>query len=416
MVDGERPVKIVRVIARLNTGGPAMHTIFLSERLGARGFASTLVTGVVSPGEGDMIPMAAERGVTPIVIPELQRDPMLVNDLRALVKICRILFRVQPDIIHTHTAKAGLLGRLAAWVYNAVCRVRGRRRAVVLHTFHGHLFKGYFPGALSRLLVLGERLLARITDRIVTVSAQLREELIRRYRIGSEAKCVVVPVGLDFSWTRSLPERRGTLRRQAGVDPACLTVGIVGRLTAIKNHEVFLRAASACRRPDVRFFVIGDGERAAELRELARRLGVDGRLVFTGWQDDRAAVYGGLDITCLTSRNEGTPLALIETMAAGKTFVATKVGGVPDLMVGEGSLREGFEVFANGILIPPDREELLLAAVEFLAGRPEMRQAMGACGQAFALEKFSIERLLSEMDALYSTLLGRPGGQDSIGC
>ena len=401
-----RPVQVVRLIARLNTGGPAIHTVLLTEGLNAGDFSSTLVTGVVSPGEGDMGPFAAERGVSPIVIPELQRDPKPLDDLRAFVKICRIVFAARPDIIHTHTAKAGALGRMAGLIYNVCALLTGRPRAVICHTFHGHLFHGYFPWWVSTLLVLGERVLARVTDRVITVSEQMKHELTRVYRICPERKCAVVPVGLDLDWARKLPAIRGRLKTEVGVPSDCLAVGIVGRLTAIKNHELFLEAAKECRVPAARFFVIGDGERRAELKALSDRLGLDGRVVFTGWQHGPAKIYADLDIVCLTSTNEGTPLALIETMAAGKPFVATKVGGVRDLMVGEGTLHPpGLEVFSNGILVTPGRSEVLGAALEFLAARPDVRQAMGASGQSFVRERFSVERLVSRMESLYLDLL-----------
>jgi len=398
--------KVVRIIARLNVGGPALHTILLTQGLDPAKFQSTLVTGIVSPGEGDMGPFAEEQGVRPIVIRELQRDPRPLDDLRVLVKICRIIFATRPDIIHTHTAKAGALGRIAAFLYNVYCRLTGRPRSVICHTFHGHLFHGYFSKSASLVLVLGERFLARASDRIITVSEEMRHELTRIYRICPEQQCTVVPLGFNFRWTRDLPAYRGVFKEEAGVARDCLAVGIVGRLTAIKNHELFLRAAQACRVPHVRFLVIGDGERRVALKEFADQLGLNGRVVFTGWQHNLAKVYGNLDIASLTSLNEGTPASLIEAMAAGVPVVATKVGGVADLMVGKASRTgDGLEVFANGILVPPERPDLLGVAWEFLAVRPEVRTAMGLSGQSFVQERFSVDRLLAEVERLYRDLL-----------
>lgn len=398
--------KVVRVIARLNVGGPAVHTLLLTEGLSAPGFQSLLITGVVSPGEGDMMPFAEERGIRPIVIPELQRNLRPLRDLQAFLKICRVVFAERPDIIHTHTTKAGVLGRLAGLAYNACARLAGRRRAVICHTFHGHLFHGYFPRWVSALLVAGERLLARVTDQIITVSEQMEQELTRVYRICPVGKCAVVPLGLDLSWTRDVPVARGAFKGEVGVGADCLAVGIVGRLTAIKNHELFLRAASGCRVSHLRFLVIGDGERRPMLKQFSDALGLNGRVVFTGWQHDLAKVYGDLDIASLTSLNEGTPVALIEAMAAGVPVVATKVGGVSDLMVGKGTLTaDGLEVFANGILVPPERPDLLTAAWEFLAARPELRTAMGLSGKAFVLGTFSVERLIAQMEQMYLDLL-----------
>jgi glycosyltransferase involved in cell wall biosynthesis len=374
--------------------------------LDARGFSSVLMTGVVSRGESDMTPVALKRGVQSVVIPELQRDPRLLDDIRAFVKICRTVFALRPDVIHTHTAKAGGLGRLAALLYNAYARVMGRPRAVVCHTLHGHLFVGYFPRWASTLLIVGERMLARVTDRVITVSEQLKHELTGVYRICPETKCTVVPLGVDFGWTRDLPALRGALRREVGVPSDCLAAGLVGRLTAIKNHELFFRAALACRVPSARFLVVGDGDRRAALKDLVQQLGLDGRVVFTGWQHDPAKVYAGLDVCCLTSLNEGTPVALIEAMAAGIPIVATNIGGVADLMIGAGTLDpRGFAVFANGILVPTGRADIFGAALEFLASRPDLRRTMGAAGGAFVRERFSVDRLVSQMERLYLDLL-----------
>ena len=402
---------VVRVIARLNIGGPALHAILLTGGLTARGFTTRLVTGVVSPGEGDMTPLARDRGVEPTVLPMLERDPRPFGDLRALVAICRIVFAARPDVIHTHTAKAGLLGRLAGLLYNLAARLRGRPQAVICHTFHGHLFSGYFPGWITRLLLTGERVLARITDRVITVSEQMQEELTGVYRVCPSEKCTVVPLGLDFDWTSRLVASRGLLRGEARVGPDDTTVGIVGRLTAIKNHDAFLQAAAALDRPGLRFLVVGDGERRAELGALAARLGLDGRVVFTGWQRDPARIYADLDIVCLASLNEGTPVALIEAMAAGRPIVATDVGGVRDVMVGSGRRHPaGFEIFSNGILLPPGDPPTLAAALTHLIEGRAGWDAMGRCGQAWVAERYTQGRLLDDMERLYRDLLARRDG------
>ena len=406
MSSDRRPTRVLRIIARLNTGGPAIHTILLTRELNGDHFSSQLVTGVVGPDEGDMSFYAEQMSVTPIVIPELQRNPKPLDDLRALMKICQLIFATRPDVIHTHTAKAGAVGRVAGLIYNLCARLTGRPRAVVCHTFHGHLFHGYFPRWISALLILGERVLARVSDRIITVSEQLKHELTRVYRICPEEKCTVVPLGLDFRWVSQLEARRGTLRSEVGLPSRDLAIGIIGRLTAIKNHELFLQVARDCQIPGARFFIIGDGERRAALRELAERLGLNGRVVFTGWQRDLAKVYSDLDIVCLTSLNEGTPLVLIEAMAAGLPVVATKVGGVRDLMAGSGNLTpDGMEIFSNGIVVPPNRPDLFRIGLEFLASRPDVRQEMSASGQSFVRERFSVERLVSETTSLYLNLL-----------
>jgi glycosyltransferase involved in cell wall biosynthesis len=400
-----RPVKIVRIIARLNTGGPAIHTILLTRALHGERFTSRLVTGVVGPGEGDMRYYAEKQRVVPLVIPELGRAVSPLDDLRALVQLFKVLRRERPDVVHTHTAKAGLLGRLAAIAYNLLAGLAGAPRARIVHTFHGHVFHGYFSPMVSRVLVLAERILAVGTDRVIAISERIREDLVERYRICGPAKVAVVALGLDFGWTGGLDEAAGQLRAAHHVPAGTVGVGIVGRLTDVKNHALLLEAVRDC--PDLRLFVFGDGELRGALEEAARGSGIEDRVLFVGWEREPARIYADLDVVCLTSRNEGTPVALIEAMAAGRPFVATQVGGVPDLMVGEPiEHSEGFAVYGNGILVPSGDARALAAALGYLADRPSLRQAMGVVGQAAVLKRFSAERLVQDVEAVYLQLLG----------
>jgi len=397
---------VIRVIARLNVGGPAIHTVLLTEGLERRGFRSLLVTGMVSRGEGDMTPWAQRRGVWPRILGGLTATPTPLGDLRAFVKLCRLVFQERPAIIHTHTAKAGVLGRLAGALYNAHARLTRRPRAWVVHTFHGHLFHGYFGPFKSHVLVMIERAFARLADRVVAVSEQVKHDLADVYRVCAAAKIAVVPLGLDLAWIRDLPDRRGRLRVEVGAPAEAVLVGIVGRLTAVKNHEVFLEAASRVGSPALRFLVVGDGERRRPLADLAQRLALNGRVTFTGWQTDPATIYADLDVVCLTSRNEGTPVALIEAMAAGLPIVATRVGGIADLMHGPPDPDpRGFERYANGLLVPPGRPDVLASALDLLASDGDMRAAMGAAGRHAVLDRYSSDRLLDDIEALYRQLL-----------
>jgi glycosyltransferase involved in cell wall biosynthesis len=405
-MSGARPVRILRLIARLNTGGPAIHTILLTRALNDERYTSRLVTGVVSETEGDMEYYAERRNVVPIVIPELGRPVSIFDDVRAFVRIYRMIRAERPDIIHTHTAKAGTLGRVAGILHNVLCRLHRQPRARLVHTFHGHVFHDYFSAPVSHALVFVERVLALFTDRIIAVSDSIKHDLVARYRLCGERRVAVVALGLDFGWVAELDEASGRLRAAHGVAPDALTVGMVGRLTGIKNHGLFFAGLARTRAPKVAGLVIGDGGLRAELEAAATAAGLDGRVAFTGWQRDPARIYADLDIVCLTSRNEGTPVALIEAMAAGRPFVATRVGGVPDLMLGEAIRQpEGFEVFANGVLVPPDEPEMLAAAIDYLAARPDVRRAMGAIGQAHVLKRFSEERLVQDVEAVYREVL-----------
>lgn len=412
-VDAEAPpVKVLRLIARLNTGGPAIHTVLLTEGLNGSRFHSRLVTGVVGPEEGDMGYYAARRGVVPVVIPELGRRIAPWSDLVGLLRILRLLRRERPDIVHTHTAKAGVLGRLAAWLYNASRKLGAGRPAKVVHSFHGHLFRGYFAPWKVRLLLFIERVLARVTDHVVVVSEAIERDVVEVYRICPPAKVSVIRLGLDLGWVEELEHHRGRLRAEFGIPPNGLVIGIVGRLTAVKNHRLFLAAVSRVRRADLYWLVVGDGELRPALETSARALGVGHRVTFTGWVREPARIYADIDVVCLTSRSEGTPVALIEAMAAGRPFVAADVGGVRDLMIGRGCPAEGgFEVFANGILVPPENPIALSSALEFLVERPDLLLSMGQSGREAAPNRYGYRRLLDEMEILYRDLLVSKAGR-----
>jgi len=351
---------------------------------------------------------ADSRGVVPIIIPELGRQISPLNDFKALWKIYRLVWAEKPDIIHTHTAKAGSLGRLAGVLYNLVVLCLGHsRRAKLVHTFHGHVFHGYFSPWKSRLLVLVERLLALLSHRIIAVSEAVKVDLVEVYKVCRGEKVRVIPIGLDLSWVDDLKGYCGAMRKEFHIPPHATTVGIVGRLTGIKNHRLFFTAARSLRRDNLRFLAVGDGKLRSDLQRMVRDLGLEGCVVFTGWQKEPAKIYADLDIVCLTSLNEGTPVSLIEAMAAGRPFVATDVGGVRDLMVGPQTIHpSGFRVFTNGVLTPPDDPVALSEAVAFLAANPGQRRAMGMIGQKWATERCSRERLLQETERLYVELLG----------
>ena len=379
--------RVVRVIARLNVGGPAIHAVLASSGIGTD-FPTLLVTGLPGPAEGDMAYLAAEHGVRPFVIPELGRELSPLDDLRALVKLIALLRREKPDIVHTHTAKAGTLGRIAAILCGVPVRV---------HTFHGHVFAGYFPPWQTRAFLAIERLLGRFTQRIVTLSDGLRRELVERYRIAPWDAVAVIPLGLDLAPIAACATRRGELRRELGVGPAARLVGIVGRLVPVKNHDLFLDACVRLQRrgkADVHGVVVGGGELEASLRRRARALGLAERVHFLGWRRDLAPVYADLDVAVLTSRNEGTPVALIEAMAAGVPVVATAVGGAPDLL-GHG---------AKGELVPPPFSPDDLAAAIARALTPEARARSARVAPAI-LAAYSAPRLCRDLETLYNELV-----------
>jgi glycosyltransferase involved in cell wall biosynthesis len=380
-------IRVLRVIARLNVGGPALHATLLTERLDPSRYDSRLVTGVEAPSEGNYLSLHGRPTERVSVLPALGRSIRGASDLAALGALTRLMRSLGPHVVHTHTAKAGTLGRLAA-----LCA----RVPVIVHTYHGHVFHGYFSAPATRLFLAIERWLGRRTDRLVTVGEAVRAELLR-LGIGTPERLVVIPLGLDLDRFLDAEMLRGRLRAELGIGAAVPLVGIVARLVPIKAHEVFLEVAARVGRewPEARFLVVGDGERRAELEALASRAGPPGRVHFLGWRRDLDRIYADLDVAVLTSRNEGSPVSLIEAMAAGRPVVATRVGGVPDLV----------EDGVSGWLAPDGDAGAVAAALRLLLADPERRQAMGAAGRKHVAGTYGAERLLADVDRLYTGLI-----------
>jgi glycosyltransferase involved in cell wall biosynthesis len=379
-------MRIARIIARLNVGGPARHAISLSAGLDPTRFATTLITGTVGPHEGDLTAEARARGLTPVVIPELGRRIHPTHDLVALGKLVTLLRRLRPDLVHTHTAKAGALGRLAA-------RLAGV--PTIVHTFHGHVLDGYFPPTLSRIFLQIERALARITDRILTVSPQVRQDLLAR-GVGRPDQVEVVPVGLDLARFLHGPASPARLRDRLAIPAGASLLGIVGRLVAIKDHPTLFQALALLQSqgPSSHLIVVGDGERRQALTRLAQDLGLASRIHFLGWRTDLEAILGELDVVICCSRNEGTPVALIEAMAAGVPVLATDVGGVGDL------IRQG----ETGWLVPPGDPPALSRAIRDLLADPERRVRTVPAARAAVLARHDVKGLLRRMEVFYAAL------------
>ncbi|MBI2943631.1 MAG: glycosyltransferase family 4 protein [Candidatus Wallbacteria bacterium] len=385
-------IVVARVIARLNIGGPAVHVGLVCQGLDRLGYRNHLLTGRVEPNEGDMEQACTDRGVLPEYIDTLGRSLRATDDLRALAALIARFRQIRPAIVHTHTSKAGTLGRLAA----LACRV-----PVVVHTFHGHVFEGYFGRAGNALVRLAERSLARITSRIVVLGERQRDDLAR-FGVASGPKVVIVPNGLDLEpLVDCRATRRHELREELGIPGSAPVAGIIGRLTAVKAHEQFLQMAALLRRrcPEAHFLVVGDGERRQELEALSRELSLAGRVHFTGWRRDLASVYGSLDVLVLTSRNEGSPVVLKEGMAAGVPCVSFAVGGVPDL------LREGVTGF---LVAPGDVDRLANRVLECLL-RPDALGPICDVARREVLAGHGAARMISRLDFLYRELLSEAG-------
>ncbi len=382
--------RIVRIIARLNVGGPARQVILLHHRLSARGWDSLLVHGQVGDHEASLEPLAREHGVASQIIREIGRRIRPWSDLLALCRTIALLYRVRPDVVHTHTAKAGMLGRIAAAVYNAT-RSR-RRRCLVVHTFHGHVLDGYFGPIANQLVRMTERGLARLSDRLIAISTRQREDLVARYRIAHADAVVVVPLGLELTPFLELPSRAAG-RAALGLPQEASVIAFVGRLVPIKQPVALIDAFAlvGARCPSATLIIVGDGELRPLVEEAIQRHGLERRVMLLGWRRDLQTVYSATDVLALTSRNEGTPVAVIEAMAAGTAVVATSVGGVPDL------IEDGL----NGLLVPPGDLDAMADALTRLLRDPEERDRLGGAGRAHVLTRYGADRLADDLDRLY---------------
>lgn len=389
------PVRIARIIGRLNIGGPAIQAITLTHELARHGYETLLIRGIESPREGSMDHLAEALEVRPLLIPALRRDPGL-RDLSALAALTRTMLRERPDIVHTHAAKAGTLGRVASMLASTASHVRPR--PVLVHTFHGHSLTGYFSPRVSAVYRTIERTLARRTDKLIAVSEQVRDELVAM-DVAPPAKFVVIPLGFDLArFMNTGPERdaaRHRVRAEFGLSSDATVVTLIARLVPIKRVDRFLRAASLLNDlVDVRFLIVGDGELREGLERSDAARALEDRLAWAGFRRDIPAVCFASDLVVLSSDNEGTPVSLIEASAAGLPVISTNVGGAAAVVV------DG----RTGRLVNPDDGEDLASAIRALVRDLGLRTRMGIAAREHAA-RFSLERLTDDLDQLYRQLL-----------
>ena len=395
MPSSTSPVRVLRVITRLNVGGPSIQATRLASSLDALGFETLLVHGRLGAGEGDMSYLLPDRGSRTRYLAHLQRPIAPWSDVRAILSLYRAMKEFKPHILHTHMAKAGLLARVAAAWFNLT---HPSSRVRIVHTYHGHVLEGYFSGPMTRLFITLERMLATVTDQLIAVSTRVREDLLVRYRIGTPSRFSVVALGLDLDAFAAIGEQqRAEARAALGLPPHALVITTVGRLTAIKNHALFLEMARliAEARPDAVFLIAGGGELQSDLESAARAHGLVDRVRFLGWRRDLATIYGATDVFVITSKNEGTPVALIEAMAAGVPGVATDVGGVRDVIADE----------SMGRVVPPDDARALADAVMGLVDDARALKDISAAARKAALARFNFARLTGDIAALYRRVL-----------
>ena len=390
--------KVLRIINRLNLGGPTFNAAYLSKYLPPE-FETLLVSGMKADSEESSEFIVKNLDLHPVYMPEMYRELNPFRDYKSYYKLRQLIKKFKPDIVHTHAAKAGAVGRLAA-AHEGV--------PVIIHTFHGHVFHSYFNPAKTRVFLEIERFLAKRTTKIVTLSEIQKNELSKIYKIAPASKFEIIPLGFDLEkFETNQSEKRKEFRQLYNIGNDEVAIGIIGRLVPIKNHALFLKALSitaAKTSTKIRAFIIGDGDERKNIEALATTLGLPFNnqnrsqkniLTFTSWIKDIDISNAGMDIIALTSNNEGTPVSLIEAQASGKPIVSTSIGGIEDIVI------KGKTAFLSNINDEQALADNLLKLVE----DADLRRAFSLTGADFVRQKFGYRRLCSDMATLYNSLL-----------
>jgi glycosyltransferase involved in cell wall biosynthesis len=392
-------LRVLRILNRLAVGGPVLNAAYLTKYL-APEYETMLVVGERESHEKSADFITGQLGISYTTIGGMSRSINPISDYKAYGDLKKLIKTFRPHIVHTHAAKPGAIGRLAASASDV---------PVIVHTFHGHVFHSYFNRATSRFYIETERFLARRSDAIVAISNQQKQELTEVFHIAPEEKVRVIPLGFDLDrFQVNQSEKRQAFRREFGLQEDEIAIGIVGRLVPIKNHPFFLEAVHYVltrTSKKVRAFIIGDGETRASLERMALEKGIPfstekdrvhtRSLVFTSWRSDVDVITAGLDVVCLTSFNEGTPVSLIEAQAANKPIVATRVGGIQDIVL------EGKTALLSDSTDSRTFASHLLRLVEDDA----LRNRLGAASSSYVMQRFSYHRLVNDMASLYKELL-----------
>ena len=390
--------RVLRIINRLNLGGPTYNAAYLSKYMEPE-FETLLVSGMKDDAEESSEFIVKNLDLHPVYMPEMYRELNPFRDYKSYYKIRKLIEEFKPDIVHTHAAKAGAVGRLAA-SHSGV--------KVIIHTFHGHVFHSYFGAVKTRMFLEIERYLAKRTTKIVTLSQIQKQELSETYKVAPAEKFEIIPLGFDLrKFEEGQIEKRKKFRTEYNLDEEEIAIGIVGRLVPIKNHELFLKAlkiVSETTTKKVRAFIIGDGEERTKIESLAQSLGLKFNnqnlreknvLTFTSWIKDIDVSNAGMDIIALTSNNEGTPVSLIEAQASGKPIVSTNVGGIENIVIEN----------ETALLSPVGDVNAFTKNLLRLVEDEEMRINFSKKGSDFVRNKFSYQRLCTDMAKLYNSLL-----------
>jgi len=386
----ESPVNVLRIINRFNVGGPVYNVTYLTKFL-PKPYETKLIGGCATSSEQDATYILESHGVAYEKLDSMSRSIRFLGDLRTFFALIKLIKRYKPSIVHTHASKAGALGRIAAKLMGV---------PVIVHTYHGHVFHGYFNPMVTKLVILLERFLGRISTKIITISPEQQHEIVNKFKIVPLEKTSIIPLGFDLKRFEESYSKRNELRADAGIPTEQCAVAIVGRLAPIKNHRLFIDAAALVVRQypnEFIFYVVGDGELKTEIKSYIENTYplLNENIVFTSWIADMTTLYPAMDIVCLTSLNEGTPVSLIEAQASGIPVISTNVGGVKDIV----------QANETGIIMEGTSEdELAKHLIELYLNR-SLRMKMSQNARNFVKEKFTYQRLVDDMDSLYKTLL-----------
>ena len=378
--DTESPIRVMRIIARMNMGGPAVQVSGLMRGFNAVEFDHRLYTGFCAAEEADYLEVVA----TDVIATRIEgfgRRVSLGGDIRALISLVKEIRDFKPHVIHTHTAKAGFLGRIASIV--------SLHSSIRVHTFHGHLLNGYFGKLKRSLVVIAEKCLASFTDQLLAVGDKVRQDLLQA-GIGSKEKFGLMPPGLSLG---AIPTKSES-QKSFGLSTNRLQCAFIGRVTQIKRPDRFLNVVSEIRKRslDLDFFIVGDGEL---LRSCQERIDEEGLSVtILGWQSDIEKVLSAADIVILTSDNEGTPLTLIQAGMAGLPVVTTNVGSVHEIVI------DGVTGFVTSL----DIQEMA-STLEKLVQDKDLRAQLGTAAKDFTLKHFGVQRLVHDHEVLYRKIL-----------
>ena len=385
-----KKIKVLRIINRFNIGGPTYNATFLTKFL-SDDFETLLIGGLPEENEANSLHILEKYGVEPVLLPEMKREPNLKSDRIALKKIKTIIREFKPDIVHTHASKAGALGRRAA----VSCNV-----PIIVHTFHGHIFHSYFGKIKTALFKNIERYLARKSTGIIAISEIQKKELCEIHKIAPKGKTTVIPLGFDLDiFQENYESNRTHTRTKYDIDKNTVAVAIVGRLTAIKDHFFFLDVIEELdiqSDKKVKIFIVGDGDMKSEIEERLipmKKRGI--QISLTSWIYDIAEFNAGMDIMCLTSKNEGTPVSLIEAQASNIPVISTEVGGVADIV----------EENETGFIIPRNNKREFVSKLKLLVENDELRLKMKKKGWQNVHQKYSYQRLAKDMEAFYQSLI-----------